>query len=130
MQWWEPYRDGKDLKLYTKGGAVGSVDIRVLRPAYSLVNGELSVSGPNDDLDVLYIDREYAAWAGVLECWKTYPELLAPLAAQNMRPSREDAANEFTKHSIAVVNEMPEYRQVDYGTPDLVQIGNLAEPVS
>ena len=128
LQWWEPYRSGKDLKLYTKGGAVGSVTLQVLRPVFSYVNGEISLSGPNDDLDVLYVDPDYAAWAGVLEIWKNCTETVMPLAAQGMRVSREDAANEFTKKSLAVANILPERRQVDYGYTDLVQIGNLAEP--
>lgn len=130
MSWWKPYRDGKDLKLYTKGGAVGSVTVLALRPASSLVNGEVSLSGPNDDLDILYIDPDYAAWAGVLELWKTVPEVLTPLAAQSLRPSRTDAATEFTKKSQTIVQQVPETYQVDYGQADIVQIGNLAEPVS
>lgn len=130
MNWWQPYRDGKDLKLYTKGGAVGSVSVLVLRPANSLVNGEMSLAGPNDDLDVLYIDRDYAAWAAVLELWKTIPEVLMPLSAQNMRPTRDAAATEFTKKSLTIVQQVPETFQIDYGVSDLVQIGNLAEPVT
>ena len=130
LQWWEPYRSGKDIRLWTKGGAVGSVSVLALRPAHTLVNGELSLGGPNDSLDAVYIDLDYAAWAGVLECWKNYPEVLTPLAAQAMRPSREDAANEFTKMSLSIVQQVPEYAKIDYGVPDLVQIGNLAEPVT
>jgi hypothetical protein len=129
MGWWEAYREGKNIKLYTKGGAVGSVTVTALRPAHSLVNGEMSLSGPNDDLDVVYIDGDYAAWAGVLEAWKNYPEVLQPLATQNMRPTRADAATEFTKKSQTLVQQVPETFQVDYGAADLVQIGNLAEPV-
>jgi hypothetical protein len=130
LGWWEAYRDGKSLKLYTKGGAVGSVTLQVLRPVHTLINGELSLAGPNDDLDVLYVDPEYAAWAGVLECWKTVPEVLEPLAVANMRPSRADAAAAFTVKSMSLVQQYPERLQLDYGVPDLVQIGNLAEPIS
>lgn len=130
MQWAQPYRDGKDIKLYTKGGAVGTITVKALRPVYSLVNRETSLTGPNDDLDALAVDPDYAAWAGVLECWKAFPEVLTPLAAQNMRPTRQEAAQEFTKLSMTLVEQVPEYRQIDYGAPDLVQIGNLAEPVT
>ena len=130
MQWWQAYREGKDIKLYTKGGAVGSVTLLVLRPVHSFVNGEVSLTGPNDDFDVLYVDRDYAAWAGVLECWKNHPELLMPLAAQGMRVTRDEAAAEFTKKSLTLVQQVPERYQIDYGVPDIVQIGNLAEPVS
>lgn len=130
LQWWEPYRSGKHLRLYTKGGAVGSVTISALRPVSSLVNGEMSLVGPDDDFDTVLGDPNYLAWAGVLECWKNHSEILTPLAAQNMRLSREDAANEFTKYSLMIANQMPDRRQVDYGRTDLVQIGNLAEPVT
>lgn len=128
LGWWQPYRSGKDLFLYTKGGAVGSVTIQALRPVSSLVNGELSLGGPNDDLDIVYVDKDYAAWAGVLECWKNHPETLQPLATQSMRPSRADAAIEFTKKSLTIVQQVPETLQLDYGRDDIVQIGNLAEP--
>jgi len=128
LQWWESYREGKDIKLYTKGGAVGSVTISVLRPVFSLVNGEISLGGPNDDFDVLYVDPDYAAWAGVLEAWKNHPEVLMPLAAQGMRLTREEAATQFTVKSMAIANQAVDRRQVDYGSTDLMQIGNLAEP--
>lgn len=130
MSWWKAYRDGKDLKLYTKGGAVGSISVTVLRPAHTFVNREMSLGGPNDDFDMLYIDPDYAAWAGVLELWKTIPEMLVPLAAQGMRPSQADAAKEFTKKSLGIANQAVDTREIDYGVPDLVQIGNLAEPVT
>lgn len=130
LKWWRPYRQGKDLRLYTKGGMQGSISVQVLRPVSSLVNGETSLGGPNDDLDILYVDPDYAAWAAVLEAWKTVPEVLQPLATQNMRPSRADAAAEFTKKSLTIVQQVPEHIQLDYGVPELVQIGNLAEPVT
>jgi hypothetical protein len=130
LKWWKAYRQGKDLRLYTKGGMQGAISVQVLRPASSLVNGETSLAGPNDDLDVLYVDPDYAAWAAVLEAWKTIPEVLQPLATQNMRPSRADAAAEFTKKSLTIVQQVPEFLQIDYGVTELVQIGNLAEPVT
>lgn len=129
MGWWKPYREGRSIKLWTKGGAVGSVVVSALRPAHSLVNGELSMSGPDDDLDVVYVDLDYAAWAGVLELWKSAPAVLMPLTAQGMIPTREDAATEFTKKSLTLVQQMPDTIQIDFSKPDLVQIGNLAEPV-
>jgi hypothetical protein len=129
LQWWDPYRSGKSLKLYTKGGAVGSVTLQVMRPAHTLVNNVLSYTGPDDDFDAMYIDPEYAAWAGVLEAWKNHPEVLMPLAAQSMRPTRDEAATAFTLKSMMIANQIPDRRQVDFGRDDLVQIGNLAEPV-
>lgn len=131
LGWWEVYRQGKGFKLWTRGGAVGNVMLSVLRPAFSLVNSEMSLTGPNDDFDTVYVDPDYAAWAGVLELWKTIPEVLMPLAAQNMRASRDDAAKEFTKKSLTLVEQVPERLQLDFGhATDLEQIGNLAEPVT
>lgn len=128
VQWWEPYRSGKTLRLRTQGGGVGTVNLLVLRPVHTLVNGEMSLSGPNDDMDILYVDKDYATAAGVIECWKRFPEILTPLATQNMRASRADYAAIFTTKSMTVVQQVPEKMQIDYGRPDLVQVGNLAEP--
>jgi hypothetical protein len=128
LGWWEPYRDGGDVRIRTKGGAVGTISVVVLRPVFSLVNGATSLTGPDNDLDEIQVDPDYAAWAGALECWKNHPETLQPLAAQNMRPSRQDAAAEFSKKSMSIVQQMPEKISVDFGSADIVQIGNLAEP--
>lgn len=130
LPWFQPYRSGKDIRITSYGGAVGDLTLEVLRPAFSYVNGETSVTGPNDDLDVVYVDRDYAAWAAVLECWKNYPEVLTPLAVQAMRPSREDAASEFSRKSLTLVQQVPEFRQIDFGPITIDQIGNLAEPVT
>lgn len=129
LPWWDTYRSGKNLWLQHQGMGLGTLRVHALRPVSSLVNGELSLSGPNDDLDILYVDPDYAAWAGVVELWKTVPEQLQPLAAQNMRPSREDAATEFTKKSMTLVAQLPDRISIDFGRTDITQIGNLAEPV-
>jgi hypothetical protein len=73
-------------------------------------------------------DMDYAAWAGVLEVWKNHPERLTPVAHENMRPSLQQAADEFTKKSLMLVDQIPEVVQVRWGTSlDLGQIGNLPE---
>jgi hypothetical protein len=60
VSWWEPYRSGKNVMLRSVGTWPGSIEISVLRPHISFVNGETSYAGPNSDLDVLYLDLEYA----------------------------------------------------------------------
>lgn len=131
VSWWQPYRNGKDIWLRTRNLGLGGLTILALRPHSSLVNGEYSPAGANDDLDILYVDPDYATWAGVLELWKTVPDVLQPLAAQNMRPTMKMVADEFTKKSMTIVQQVPETLQLDYGQTDiLTQIGNLAEPVT
>jgi len=127
--WWQPYQAGSRVRLRNAMLLPGSILITALRPHASYVNGELSYIGPNDDLDVLHVDPEYAAWAGVLALWKNNPERLQPVAAQNMRTTREQAANEFTKLSTRISNQIPETFQLRYGNQyDITQVGNLAEP--
>jgi hypothetical protein len=131
VTWAEPYRSGKDIWLKSQGVYQGNLVLQVLRPAHTMVNGESSIAGPNDDFDVLSINPDYAAWAAVLEVWKNFPEKVQPLATINMRPSRDDVAKEFTKHSIRVVQQQPDTFSVRWQPIDLVlsQIGNLPEPV-
>lgn len=129
VQWWETYRSGKSVFLRSEGLGLGTLSILALRPVSSYVNQQTALGGPNDDLDVVYVDPQYAAFAGVLEIWKNSPERLQPLSVQNLRPTREDIANEFTKKSLALVGQVPETLQLRYGQADpLMQIGNLAEP--
>jgi hypothetical protein len=74
------------------GAWPGTIEISVLRPHISFVNGETSYAGPNSDLDVLYLDLEYAVAAGVIGVWKNFPERISPVATQEMRIARKDAA--------------------------------------
>jgi hypothetical protein len=128
--WWEPYQSGKNVMLRSKGAWPGSIELWVLRPHSSFVNGEISYSGPTADLDVLYVDPSYAVAAGVLEVWRQFPERVAPTATQEMRIARKDAAAEFTKKSMMIANQIPEYPMIDFSRTDITQIGNLPEVVS
>ncbi len=129
IQWTEPYRRGSKIFLRSLGLYTGSIQVTALRPYKSLVNGEMSYVGPNDDYDILHVDPAYATWAGVLKVWEKFPERLAPVAAQGMRLTRKEAADEFTKRSSIVVDQIPEIINHRFGYPlDLGQIGNLTEP--
>lgn len=127
--WFKPFRSGKDVWMWTDGLMYGIYTIDVLRPVDTLLNNELSVTGPNDDLDVLYVDKDYAKWAGILKLWETVPERIMPLTHEGLRPDQKAAAAEFTKHSLMVANQGPaDVPMIRYGQIDLTQIGNAPEP--
>ncbi len=131
VRWFEPYRSGRSVMLRSSGVAPGSITITALRPHKSLVNGELSYAGPNDDLDVLYVDPDYAAWAGVLKVWENHPERMAPVAAQGMRRTLKEASEAFTTKSLEIIDQEPEFIRHRWGSQiDITQVGNLAEPVA
>jgi hypothetical protein len=117
--------------LRSVGTWPGSIELQVLRPHVTFVNGETSYAGPNSDLDVLYLDLDYAVAAGVIGVWKNFPERISPVATQEMRIARKDAALEFTKKSMMIAGQVPEHIQFDYSRRlDITQIGNLPEVVS
>lgn len=128
LSWFKPYRSGKDILVWIEGLMAGVYSFDVLRPVISLVNNETSLTGPNDDLDILSVDRDYAVWAGVLGLWQTVPERIMPLTHEGLRPDQKTAAAEFTKHSLQVANQMPDKMMIKYSRLDITQIGNAAEP--
>lgn len=124
---WQTGRSGGSIMLVVPGGMPTGLTLDVLRPAYSLVNDELSLTGPNDDQDILRIDLDYAVWAGVVELWKNIPERLQPLVHESLRTKREEAAAEFTKKSLMVAGAMPDTVRWPSGELAYEQIGNLPE---
>lgn len=125
---WRVFQQGGHIQLALRGGVPGAVSITALRPVYSLVNDELSLTGPNDDQDIVRVDLDYAAWAGVVELWKTVPERLAPLTHEALRLDLKTCAQELTKKSLLIANQIPDRIQLDWGGSDLTVVGNLAEP--
>lgn len=130
LTWFRPFQQGKDIWVWTDGMIAGNYSMDVLRPVNTLVNNETSAVGPNDDLDVLYVYKDYAVWAGVLALWQTVPERIMPLTHEGLRPDQKAAAAQFTKHSLAVANQMPDKAMIKYSRLDLTQIGNAPEPVT
>lgn len=128
VPWYRVLQQGKDIWVYAEGMLAGSYSIDVLRPVKTLVNNETSFTGPNDDLDILYVDPDYALWASVLALWRTVPERIMPLTHEGLRPDQKAAAAEFTKFSLAVANQMPDRLMIRSGRLDITQIGNAAEP--
>lgn len=129
LPWWQAYRSGANILLRARGGGVGSLVLSVLRPVSSLVNDETNLVGPDDDLDVLNVNLDYAAWACVLEVWKNHPERIQPLTASGIRLTLKEAAAEFSKKSLMIAQQGPiePGMKLDYGDSTSV-VGNLAEP--
>ena len=129
LPWWRVTRSGKTLTLWTQGTTAGNLSITALRPVHTLVNEELSLVGPNDDLDLVYVPMDYAVWACIVELWKNIPERLQPLIKEGLRTDLKAAAAEFTKKSLLIANEQVDCIQIDFGPGDIVrdQIGNLPE---
>jgi hypothetical protein len=130
LTWFRPFQQGKDIWVWTDGMMAGNYIMDVLRPVKTLVNNETSFVGPNDDLDILYVDKNYALWAGVLALWQTVPERIMPLIHEGLRPDQKAAAAQFTKFSLAVANQIPDKVMIKYGALDITQIGNAPEPVT
>lgn len=131
MLWYKPYMVGNRVHLSTGQLVSGSIRITALRPVFTYVNGEMNMAGPNDDQDILYCDREYAILSAHRSAWMNYPDLLQPIAVQNMRPSREDVAAAYTIRSYAMAACAPEYVMNKFENyTDLGVVGNLPEPVN
>jgi hypothetical protein len=82
--------------------------VTAYRPVASYVNGADSTTGPTADADVLVGDGrflDYLVAAGVIECWRRVPFKLQPLADARMAPSRQEAADEFSRQAAAYVDE-------------------------
>lgn len=104
-----PYRAGGGLSVsMAPDPSPYTVYVTAYRPVASYVNGATSGTGPSADADVLVGDQrflDYLVAAGVTELWRRVPFKMQPLAAARMAPSREDAANEFTRQAAGYVDE-------------------------
>jgi len=72
----------------------------VLRPVWSWVNGDESVTGPTQDDDMLAVDLDYAAAAGHISAWQLFPSRMYAAAAGNLQATQEMAAREFTRQAM------------------------------
>lgn len=106
------------VKAITKQGAIyaqmqpdpypSTIIVTAMRPMHTLVNGVTSLTGPNDDSDILAVDLSYAASAAVIECWRYAKPLLAPQALAGLALTQKDAANDFTTQSKKNLKMLPE----------------------
>lgn len=74
--------------------------VTALRPAWTLVNGAYSATGPTEPTDVLDVDLDYAASAGHIEAWHMFPSRMYAAAAGNLQANQEMAAREFTRQAL------------------------------
>lgn len=126
LMWWHAFQNGPDVYMQVTGLPIGQLRITALRPHSTLVNGEMSYSGPDDDNDVLHVDQEYAARAGHIGAWMAVPDRLTPVAAEGLRLPMKLVAAAFTASSFAQVKGEPELLQIAFGQDMMYldQIGN------
>lgn len=127
VQGYKLYPQGSSLYLDAPRGSVGTYRIRALRPVSTYVNEQLSRTGPNDDWDIVQVDKEYAVRAGHVSLWIRKPELLTSLAAQGLGIPLSMAATAFTIRSQTMVDREPEFIRPIWGPNVLDQIGNAPE---
>lgn len=118
------------IKLQTDWVGPGSLYLDVLRSHKTLVNGEDSLIGPNDDFDILYVDLEYAARAGHVQAWVDFPDRMTPAAAQGLRLTATQAAAAFTVRSRNIMEQQPMFADKPRWETDevLSQVGNAWGP--
>jgi hypothetical protein len=129
LSWYDVYARGASVMLRANFQNIGTVRVTALRPHFTLVNGEMTMAGPNDDWDVLRVDRRYAQLAGARAIWMMWPEMVRPLAYNGMRPTLEQIASAFTTRSRKLVGKQPEFPMIRWQEYDITQVGNAAEPV-
>jgi hypothetical protein len=115
LGWWHAYPRAGAVWLASPSLAPGALDVSVLRPHSSWVNGADSLTGPTADTDVLAVDLAYAAAAGHIEAWRLWADRLADAAAEGRRASQEMAAREFTRLAAKFVPAAP--GRVQHGAP-------------
>jgi hypothetical protein len=125
MPWFTPYTRSGHVWLKLAGYAPLGLLVTALRSASTYVNAATSLTGPNDDDDILAIDLEYAVAAAHVELWRVAPGRLLPAAQVGLQISRKDVADEFTKISLDRVGRKP--REVRFGEPFGWASGNLIQ---
>lgn len=110
--WFKPYRSGN--AIYVRMGSnpyPNATRFTIMRPAHTYVNGASSIAGPDDDEDLVAIDRNYAVMAAHVEAWRNFPAKLVPVASTGLAPSLKQVASEFTMESLRRRYKRPEFPQ-------------------
>lgn len=123
--WFEPYQMGRSVWLRITVPNIGAIRIEALRPHFSFVNETYSAVGPNNDSDVLSVDREYAARAGHVAAWMMHTPRLTPVAVQGLAIPMAQAAAAFTVASMTYVKTTGERIQTRFGFSDLTDFGQI-----
>lgn len=129
LAWFQPYLRNGSVYLNTEWLGPSSLIIDYLRKVSSYVNGELSLTGPNSDTDVLNVNLDYAVLSGWVQCWVQFTDRMISSAAQGSRLTPDMVSKMFTNRSQAVYNSGPPDRAlIRYDATDaLTQVGNAAE---
>jgi|SRR5215471_1550892 len=126
--WIGPYQDAP-FDTYTRQGHLilsgthgmalpMAVWVDTWRPAWSLVNG-VDSDGPTEDDDVLEVPLSYAAAAAHIEAWHLFPDWMQEAAAGNLQPTRDQAAQEFSR--LAQIYGPTRPREIGFNT--VVRVG-------
>lgn len=128
MKWFKPFVRGGSAYIQTNWIGAGYLYVTALRSHFTFVNGETTLSGPDDDLDVFtYLDNpDYPAMAALTEAWVQLTDRLIPVAAQGLRITPTMAASRFTELSRQIVNQQPEFPMLKWeaDAAELNQVGN------
>lgn len=126
--WWRPFLSGGDVFLQTNWIGAVSLSIIALRPHSSYVNGETSLTGPNDDDDILSVDMEYALISAHNQCWINFTDRLTVLAALGLRLTAKQVSDYFNHKSRIIAMQQPEFVRLRWDADvDIAQVGNVGE---
>lgn len=102
IEGWRAYAQGGSALLFLPGGRSNfGATVLTSRPAYSLVNGAVSVGGPTADADQLAVALEYAAAFAHIELWRIARPELEAVAAEARQASQGEAAAEASRMAVA-----------------------------
>lgn len=128
MLWYRPFVRSGNAYIQTKWIGAGYLYIMALRSHFTYVNGETTISGPDDDFDVFSAlsSADYPAMAALCEAWVQLTDRLTPVAAQGLRITSTMAASRFTEMSRQIVNQQPEFPMIKWESDaaELNQVGN------
>lgn len=125
MMWYNPYMYNGALYIQTNMVGAGNLYITYLRPHSTLVNGEVSQTGPNDDFDVLTVDPEYAVRSAHVQAWIDLTDRLMTVSTQGLRITSEMASDAFTQKSRQIVQQIPDRVLLRWETDlSITQVGN------
>jgi hypothetical protein len=115
VPWWRAIRKGGNVWLRASDPYPQSLEITVMRPASTYVNGATSLVGPDDDEDIVNVDLNYAAAAGHVEAWRIARHRLQPAAQTGLQATQKQAADEFTRLSMKAIHAFPQ--TIQFGEP-------------
>lgn len=107
IEWWTVHREGMSYQFRATDPYPNTLALKVARPYSTLVNGVTSLSGPDDDSDIVPGPVEYCAKAGHVECWRYFPDRMLAAAEEGYRIGRKEAVDSFEAASYDVFRTFP-----------------------